>query len=52
MGNQNEEKGPNLIKSDAYNPITNMKYKEAKRDNTLELLAVPTFNKMPLERET
>ena len=24
--------------------------KEQKRDNTLELLAVPTFNNMPLER--
>jgi len=27
-----------------------MKYKEQKRDNTLELLAVPTFNNMPIER--
>jgi len=42
---------PNVIKSDHFNPITQMKYKEQKRDNTLELLAVPTFNNMPIERE-
>lgn len=41
---------PNVIKSDHYNPITQMKYKEQKRDNTLELLAIPTFNNMPIER--
>ena len=27
-----------------------MKYKETKRDNTLELLAVPNFKNMQLER--
>jgi len=46
---------PNMAKSDYHNPLINMKYKDDngdknKRDFTLELLAVPIFGKIPLER--
>jgi hypothetical protein len=41
----------NLIKSDHYNPVTNLKYKVQEEDNTLDLLAVPSFNELQVERK-
>lgn len=38
--------------SERVNPVTNMAYyKQQSVDNTLELLAVPSLNKLPLERD-
>ena len=56
MGAEDEEskdpRSPNIINSEHYNPLTNMKYKEreqGKPENTLEVLAVPSFAKLPIE---
>ena len=48
-----QPKGPNVIHSEHYNPLTNMKYKERdmKSESTLEGLAVPSFTKLPIEVE-
>ena len=57
FGEDDEEskdmKGPNMISSEHYNPLTNMKYKERenKMENTLEVLAVPSFSKLPIQTE-
>ena len=42
-----------MIHSEHYNPLTNMKYKEreGKTESTLEVLAVPSFSKLPIEME-
>ena len=39
------------IKSDYYNPLTNQAYKKQEQDNTLELLAIPSFNDLMIERK-
>jgi hypothetical protein len=50
---QGEDSGnPGIIKSDYFNPLTNIqKYKTQSQDNTLELLAIPSFNDLMIERE-
>lgn len=44
--------GEKLItaQSERVNPLTNMKYNLEIVDNTLELLAAPVLNKLPIER--
>lgn len=40
------------VKSDYYNPLTNQAANKSskKRDDTLELLAIPVFNSIKIER--
>lgn len=38
-----------MIRSEHYNPLVNMKYKENKSESTLEALAVPSFETLPVE---
>jgi hypothetical protein len=42
---------PNVIKSDHFNPLVNMKYKENQTENKLEILAVPSFSHLQVEFE-
>lgn len=44
MEDSKDQAAPNVIRSEHYNPLVNMKYKENKSENTLETLAVPSFN--------
>ena len=46
-----EQAAPNVIRSEHYNPLVNMKYKENKSENTLEVLAVPSFSQLPIETQ-
>ena len=47
----NHTGAPNVIKSDYHNPLINMKYKQQKHDNTLEILAFPSIERFPIERK-
>ena len=49
-GDPEGNNGPNVIKSDYHNPIINMKYGKEKSDHTLEFLAIPQFDTLPIER--
>lgn len=50
-GGSDEASNPGMIKSDHFNPLTNIqRYKSTQQDNTLELLAVPSLNELPIER--
>jgi len=40
-----------MTTSERINPLTNMKYSVSANDKTLELLAVPSFEKLPVERD-
>jgi len=42
---------PNVSKSDYHNPLVNMRYRQQKRDNTLEILAFPYLERLTLERK-
>lgn len=44
MEESKDQAAPNVIRSEHYNPLVNMKYKDNKSENTLEVLAVPSFN--------
>lgn len=46
-----DDNNPSLMKSDHYNPMTNLKYKLQEQDCTLELLAIPSFNDLYIERK-
>ena len=48
---QEEKKYEINVKSDYYNPITNQVRNMKKRDDTLELLAIPIMNQIKIERE-
>lgn len=41
---------PNVTKSDYYNPVINMKYRQTQHDSTLEFLAFPHLKNLPIER--
>jgi hypothetical protein len=40
-----------MTTSERINPLTNMKYSINANDKTMELLAVPSFEKLPVERD-